>query len=507
MSLLRNLSVHPRRLYLAVGGVAVVVYLGALMNRFAMDDVFLVAQNPLVTHASGLWRAFAAAYWPADLGGTMYRPLLVASWALDHLIDGAPWYHLINLLWHAAACVTVAALTRRLADEPTAWLAGLLFAVHPVHVEAVANIVGRAELMAAVFVVLAVYAALVRGSVGWSAVAWTLGLLCKENAAVLPALVVWGWMMGLGRPRRRRMAAFVISWVAIGAAYAALRWYVLGPYARFQVVAPMFLGESPVTIRLTAVAALADVARLLVWPLHLRADYSPAERTVVGSPGDIRFLVGVACLLVWGALLMLAWRRDRRVEAFGLGWIGIAFLPVANIVFPAGFFLAERTLYLPSAGLALAAGSWLARLPVRGRVVLPAALVLLGGVRTALRVPVWRDNTTLTLSILDDSPSSYVGPKRMIAVYLDLHQPDRALEAARRAAAIERRDPTIFTTGAVAAFAAGRPEAADSLLADLERLCHRCVGYYRQESTVARRHGYAAAADSLEARARAMESP
>jgi protein O-mannosyl-transferase len=499
--------VSPRRLYLAVAAAAVVVYLGALANRFAMDDLPLVAQNPLVNSGSGLWRAFAAAYWPADLGGTMYRPLTVASWALDRMIDGTLWYHLVNILWHAAACVTVAALARRLADDPTALIAGLLFAVHPVHVEAVANVVGRAELMAGVFVGLAVYAALVRGSVGWSAAAWTLGLLCKENAAVLPALVVWAWMIGVRRPPRRRMVAFLVSWLVIGAAYAVLRLHVLGPYARFQVVGPIFLGQSPLTIRLTAVATLADVARLLVWPLHLRADYSPAERTVVQSPGDLRFLTGVVCLLVWGTLLALAWRRRRRLEALGLGWVGIAFLPVANLVFPAGFLLAERTLYLPSVGLALAAGTWLVRLPVRWRLVPTAALVLLGGVRTALRVPVWRDNATVTLSILEDSPRSYVGPKRMIAIYLDLHQPDRALEAARRAAAINEQDPTIYATGAVAAFAAGRPQAADSLLAGLERLCRRCVGYYRQESVTARRHGYVAAADSLEARARAMESP
>src|SRR5439155_484343 len=85
----------------------------------------------------------------------------------------------------------VAALARRWMDTAGGLVAGLLFAVHPVHVEAVANVVGRAELMAAVFVVLAVYAALGRAHAGWSAVALAFGLLSKENAAVAPALVVW----------------------------------------------------------------------------------------------------------------------------------------------------------------------------------------------------------------------------------------------------------------------------------------------------------------------------
>ena len=494
-----------RRVFLAVAAAALVVYIGALANRFAMDDIPLIVQNPLASGPAGLWRAFSSPYWHPYLGGEMYRPLPVASWVLDRLIDGTPWLHLINLLWHAAASVAVAALVRRLADDRSALIAGLLFAVHPLHVEAVANLVGRAELMAGVCVALAVYFALVRQSAGWSAMAWAVGLICKENAAVLPALVGWGWMLGLGRPSRRRMTVFVATWVAIGAVYAAVRWHILHPYAGFQSVGPIFLGASPAAVRLTGIAALADVGRLLVFPLHLRVDYSPAERTIVTSLADTRLAAGLLAVLVWGALLAVAWRRNRKPEAFGLGWIGIAFLPVANLLFPVGFLLAERTLYLPSVGLVLAAGAWLARFP---RPLVPvAALVLAGGIRTAFRVPVWRDNGTVTVSILNDSPLSYVGPKRMTAVYLDLHQPARALRATRVAARIYARDPTIYVTGAVAAFAAGEPQAADSLLADLERLCHHCVGYYRRESETARTHGYPAAAESLLVRARALEPP
>src|SRR2546428_8823352 len=103
-------------------------------------------------------------------------------------------------------------------DTPGGQVAGLLFAVHPVHVEAVATVVGRAELMAAVFVVLAVYAALGRAHAGWSAVALAFGLLSKENAAVAPALVVWAWILGLDRPDRRRMVSLFVGWVLVGAA-------------------------------------------------------------------------------------------------------------------------------------------------------------------------------------------------------------------------------------------------------------------------------------------------
>jgi len=498
-----------KRIYLTVGLCAVVVYLGALWNRFALDDLPIIVTNPLVAHPSGIWRAFAAPYWPPQLGARLYRPLVIATYVFDGLVDGAGWFHAVNLLWQAAVAVAVAALARRWTDDAGALVAGLLFAVHPVHVEAVANVVGRAELMAGLFTVLAVYAALARESVGWSALAWALGLLCKENAAVAPALIALGWLVGLARPDRRQAARFVATWVLVGGAYAVVYATVGHGFVRYETVAPMFVGESPVTVRLTAVAALADMARLLLFPLTLRVDYSPDERTVVTSPLDPRFVAGMLCVLLWGALLVLAWKRGRRLEAFGLGWIGIALLPVANLMYPAGFYIAERTLYLPSAGLVLAAAAALARLPRERLRPVMAALVLLGGIRTFLRVPVWRDDAEVTRSITTDSPRSYLGHSRMAGVYLDRREPAQALAESRIAAGIYRRDPWIYVTGAVAAFSVRDSRTADSLLTGLERVCAGgCAStYYRYEAAVARAHGYPEAADSLLARLERHRAP
>lgn len=484
----------PGRVYTAVALAAIVVHLGALANGYALDDIPIVVRNPIIQDPAGFWRAFVLPYWPS-FGGNALRPLAVVSYWADARIDGAPWLHGINLLWHAGATVAVTALARRWAGSLDAALAaGLLFAVHPVHVEAVANIVGRAELMATLFACLAVYAALVRQRVGWSAAALVGGLLSKETAAVVPGLVVWAWVIGIHRPSRRTATAFVATWVVIGIGYALMRWAVLHPYGRFISIAPVFQGENAITIRLTAVAALADVLRLLVFPLHLRADYSPMERTAVHSPLDPRFLVGVACLALWATLLVLAWRRRRTAELLGLGWIAIAFLPVANVLFPVGILVAERTLYLPSVGLVIAVGTALCRLPRRRWSPILGVLVLAGAVRSALRVTVWRSDERLALSILEDAPDSYIGPVQAADHVERSGELTKALSYLRIAITLYQGDPRPFFAAADVAHSLGQPALADSMFRRAEALCERCTRYYEMRAERARTRGDTATA-------------
>ncbi|HEY6853905.1 MAG TPA: hypothetical protein VI139_06640 [Gemmatimonadales bacterium] len=496
-----------RRLYAAVAACAVVVYIGALWNRFVFDDVYIVGLNGLVHQPSGIWRAFAQPYWPPNLSGTLYRPLTVATYALDWIVGKPWWFHLVNILWHAGASVAVAALARRWSGTAAALVAGLIFAVHPVHVEAVANVVGRNELMAALFTVLAVYAALVRQSIGWTAVAMAAGILSKENAAVAPGLIVLGWLVGLAPiPPRRRLVAFGATWGVLAIVYATVRWAVLHPYAGVPALAPAFLDQSPVTVRLTAVAAFTDLVRLLLFPLHLSADYSPNDRTVVTTMLDSRFLLGLLCFALWGGLLALAWRRGRRVEAFGIGWIGLAYLPVANLLFPHAVVVAERLLYLPSAGLALAAGAALAPLPPRRLAVVLSTIVVAGGVRSAVRVPVWRDNSAAAVSLLKDAPDSYRTWDYLGWELVWRGESDRALVAFRRAGEIYPKDARIWLVAAHMAYALHRPAVADSLLVRADSACDHCVGAYRNQAGAARLRGDSAAADSLEAHARRFTS-
>jgi hypothetical protein len=509
--------ISDKQLYLVVAACAVVVHLGSLWNRFAMDDNYIILLNPLVHSASGIWQAFLHPYWPADFGGKVYRPLVVATYAVDWQLNSAMWFHAVNLLWHAGAAVAVTALAKRFSStfapspqtpQHVALAAGLLFAVHPVHVEAIANAIGRAELMAAAFAVLAVYAAVVKQSVAGSLVALTAGLLSKENAAVAPALIMWAWILELGRPSRAIMGRFVVSWVLLAVVYGVARWIILHPYAHYQNLAPVFVGQGHVAVRLTGIAALADMARLLVFPLALRVDYSPAERTIVHSLWDGRFALGLLCLAVWVFLVIALWRRRRRIEAFGIGWIGIALLPVANLLFPVGVVVAERTLYLPTVGLALAFGAWLGNPGRAPRVYwgILALIVGFGAIRSAVRVPVWRSDLTVTISILDDSPRSYVGPARSGSLLLANRQPQRALAAFQQAIAVFEGFSTLVAA-ADAAFASGQPELAHRYMDHADRLCVGCPAGYRLQAEAALGRGDRASADSLLAHDRLINPP
>jgi len=195
------------------------------------------------------------------------------------------------------------------------------------------------------------------------------------------------------------------------------------------------------------------------------------------------------------------WRRRRGVAAFGVGWIGLAYLPVANLLFPHAVVVAERLLYLPSVGLALAAGSALAPLPPRRLAGVLGLIVVAGGVRSAVRVPVWRDHAAAAVSLLKDAPASYRTWDYVGWELVWRGESERALAAFRRAGAMYPKDARIWLAAAHMAYALRRPLVADSLLARADAACDRCVTAYRNQAGAARLRGDSAAADSLEAHA------
>ncbi|HEV8599058.1 MAG TPA: hypothetical protein VGQ69_06830, partial [Gemmatimonadales bacterium] len=399
---------------LLLAALALAASAAGIGNGFVYDDVPILLRNATVhqlTDPAGLW---GSAYWPS---GLLYRPLTVQLFALEWALGaGRPLvFHLVNVLLLLLVAVLFWRLARRLLEPLPAFAASALFAVHPVHVEAVANGVGQSELLMTLFALLAVERYLVwrqNGPLGLrrrvALAVFTLGaILSKETGYVTPFLLLSAEALLGGRDapswRVRLRAMGPVLFLQFGVVLAAflLRLIVLGAAAG-ELTAPALRNLSPVERITGMLAAVPQWTRLLFWPAHLQAEYGPPALPVTGGFG-LAHVLGLLILLLAVALVVWCW-RIWPVIALGLVWIAIALAPVSNVLVASGVILAERTLFLPSAGAMLALGGVLAAalpriesagaLARRTAAFLLVAVVLAGLLRSAERQRVWRDEAT-----------------------------------------------------------------------------------------------------------------
>jgi tetratricopeptide (TPR) repeat protein len=423
---------------LLVGAVACLANFGALAPGFIHDDHRIIEQNELIRGLAHLPEIFAKGYWSVSSASVpiLYRPVTILSFALNHAAGGLhPFgYRLANLLLHALVAMLVAGLGRRLFAPGTALrdpalLAGLLFAVHPIHTEVLGEVVGRSELLAAAGTLGAVLLFLrsrgrrAEGRSGPAAGLAVLAVACflaaflsKENAVAAPFLIVLADLLLV----RRRPA-----WGVHAAFAAALAAGLVGRAAALGSLNPpgaIHFADNPIIAapwlpgRFTALAVAARYARLLVLPAGMSIDYSFNAVPLSTGPLEPAVLAGAALVALW-AFTVLAARGRAPGIAFAAAWIGVAFAPVSNFVLPIGTLMAERLLYLPSVGFCLLAGAALARLggraaggPGRGSVAaaaaIPAVLLLALAARGVVRLRDWRDDYTIFRRALEVAPGS-----------------------------------------------------------------------------------------------------
>lgn len=414
----------PTAVVLAVALVAVVVYLNSLGNGFAYDDESIIKYREAVHSLRNVWELVRIEYWPTLLESGLYRPLTLLTFAVEWTLwNGSPFgFHLTNVVLHAAVTALVALFLLRLFPWWAALAGGLVFAVHPIHTEAVANVVGRSELLTALFALAAsvVYMQAVReGGISLAktvfiAALYAAGSLSKEAAVVIPGLLlvtdlplIRGWRKeDLGRQVRLRLPLF-LSLTAVLAAVLAVRWAVLGAPVQ-SVVDRVFALDDSFTTRLFTMARVwPRYFELLFFPLELSADYSPA----VILPVDRLTPTGAVGFLLLGSTAALAAASLRRAPEFtmAIGWAAVALLPVSNLLITAEIVLAERTLYLPSIAVSIVAAMALARIGARGRRWVAVALILwiVGfSVGTVRRNPVWYSTETVFDDIRRKHPES-----------------------------------------------------------------------------------------------------
>lgn len=411
-------------LLLSLVVLAGVVYANSLQNGFALDDVWIIEKNEQVHGIDAIPKAITGPYWPTGPRKSgLYRPLTTGTYAVEwDLWGGSPWgFHLVNILLHVVVTLLVFSLCRRLSGSSwSAWAGAAVFAVHPVHVEAVANVVGRAEILSALFF-LAGCLGYMRLRSRWNTalllcVAYFLSLASKEMGATLPAallLIEWirrGSIRGSLDILRRRWTTFV-ALAATLAGYFLLRLVNIGTLLGRE--RPPWYFEMPEgTPTWTAIRVWPEYLRLMVVPLDLVPDYGPGVIVPVSSPFSPLVLAGVLLAIVV-AVIVWRTRRHHRLLGGGILWFALTVLPVAGLLFPVGVILAERTLYLPSVGLSLAVAGVATWIRTRRPSLLrPAVAVLLlalaaGGVRTWTQNPVWASSSSVITHLMRTHPANY----------------------------------------------------------------------------------------------------
>ena len=413
-----------------VVALALAASLNSVSNGFAYDDTYILEKAGRHT-MDGWWRDFASTYWPRSMGGDGYRPLTVIAFRAEWVLGGGSpkLFHAVNVALHTITAGLVFWMACGVLPMAAAFVAAAVYAVHPVHVEAIANVVGQSELVVALLVVGAAGLYVHGRALGalsrtrW----WAIGLLyvtaCffKEHAIVLPALLLAAELTIVPgqAPLTQRLRAIRQPVLALGAAGLAFYWarslVVLGggagfvPFLPFQVVR-----FTPADRVFTAIGVAPEWLRLLLWPARLSAQYAPQSVEIAQGLG-VGQLPGLLVLLGVLGIALVCWRRSP-ATTFGIAWVVLTLLPSSNFIVPAGFIIAERTLLLPSVGAMIALASavpWLyGRFETSRSAQLAAAaaiatLIGLGLAHSLRRNAVWRDNETLFTQSVEDAPDSY----------------------------------------------------------------------------------------------------
>lgn len=413
--------------------VALASTLAGLGNGFALDDVPMVEENTRIHSLRAMRTLVTSAYWQLPPNDTLWRPWALPAFALQWAIGGgAPVvFHAVSIGLYAAVSLAVLYFARTLLPSVAALVAACVFAVHPVHVEVVANVVGQLELWASGAVILACARYVhVRqegrfgvGDVVVILALFALGLGMKEHAVVLPGLLVALELTVLRVAPRlaesdaRRWRLTGVGLVATIALWMILRHDILGgllgeyPHTAFRGL------DTPARL-LVMLGLVPEIARLMLWPSRLAADYSPAMVTLHPAP-DIAHLPALLVLATGTVILALLWWRRRWVPVLALLWIPLSLALVLNIVAPTGVLIAERTLFLATVGVALLAGVVasvpLARLegaPSLVRTTLWMAVaggLVVAAAHSSARQSVWASNETLTASLVLEAPENFRG--------------------------------------------------------------------------------------------------
>ena len=440
-------------------------------HQFVMDDLSRIVGNPLIRGFGHLHEIFLSPYnLMYGMPSGLYRPLTTLTFALNYGISGLnpDGFHAVNRMLHVLTSLGIFWILRRLiSGSPVAIVTALLFAVHPVQTEAVTYINGRSDSLVMflfVFSWLFFIRARTSGRVlpyACSVTFYLLALFSKESAitwlgvALLTEFVFFSQsqLRTFWLHLREHFIKFYAGYLLVSAAYLALRFSALKGVSKLEVTLldnPLAYVTGMVRV-LTGLKILFQSLGMLLWPMHLSADYSYNQIPMilqVSSPaalGILALTTGFCILLVW------SYRRAPAVF-FGLGYFLITYSLISNLLIPIGTIRADRLLYMPSLGIFLLAGIAFAGINASmerfsakkvARVILALALLLMLA-RTVSRNQVWRDEFTLYAQTVQDAPRSAKAHNNLGAQYFSRGEFGPALEQFTTAETIKPDYPDLL---------------------------------------------------------------
>ena len=426
--------------------LATLPYLNALANGFVYDDHDQVLENPYIHSFQYIGKIFGSTVWTfqgAQGVSNYYRPLMTFAYLVSYKMFGRiPFgFHLVNLVLHISVVVLLFIVTERLfQDRLLSLITAGLFALHPIHTESVAWIAAITDLELSFFFLLTflVYLRLPETQsqnrrdwipYAFMLMAYGLALLSKEQALVLPALIViYEHFYRPGSATREfqhKLRRYLpLCLVALG--YIAFRLFVLGGFAP-AIWRPSLPWKE---VLLSAVALVGGYLAKLIWPVRLVAFYVFHESHSIREP---HVLAGLAGLIVCAALFVFLWRNARPLS-FALLWMGATLAPVLNARWMPAQVFAERYLYLPSVGFCWLIGAAVAKLWRETRSGSPSALKHFANQAVALAVLVvaclyavatvernrdWRTDEVLYRRTLEAQPDAQVIHTNLGVYYSD----------------------------------------------------------------------------------------
>jgi len=400
-----------------------VVYMNSIFGGFVLDDMVLIQKNPVIHSLF-------------DIRLLTYRWLRTFSYAVDYSLWGLNpvGYHLSNIFYNTLTVLLVYFLTKRLTKNLTiTFVASLLFALHPIHTEAVSYLSGRRDILSALFYLLGFILYLKgRGGGGrlyyaGAFLAYLLSISAKEMGVTLPVLIVayeilheidedWdapaSTIRLFVRAVRSNLARFrwlITLSILLVAGYLYVDLFLEHASGMVSAKGIKWWGGNPVSNFATVATVLASYMKKLLFPVVLRFDYRmfPLRHSLLDM-GVISSLALLAGLL----LLSFVFIRRRPAVTFGIWFFFITLLPVMQII-PHHMLMAEHYLYLPSYGFCLLAGILAERIHYRHKLIIlflaaGVLVCLLFFVRTVARNQDWLDTFTLTAEGLRHDPKEPV---------------------------------------------------------------------------------------------------